>query len=195
MSASILERHAVAEENGEELTPEKLLEMPNGSRYELVDGKLKEHAMGAESSLVATNAVCLLRNHAHGRKLGRCFGSDCGYQAFPHKPGLLRYPDGSFIARGRLPDEKVPKGHIQIAPDLGLEAVSPHDAGEEIEARRIDFMKAGTRLFWVLYPESRTVHVFRHDGTTAVLTENDELRGDDVLPEFACRVSELFEGV
>jgi Uma2 family endonuclease len=56
-------------------------------------------------------------------------------------------------------------------------------------------MKAGTRLFWVLYPESRTVHVFRHDGTTAVLTENDELRGDDVLPEFVCRVSELFEGV
>jgi Uma2 family endonuclease len=193
MSASVLESQPIAELNGEEITPEKLLEMPDGLRCELIDGKLTEHAMGAESSLVATNTIRIVGNHVHERKLGRCFGADCGYQAFPNKPKQVRYPDGSFIARGRLPDERTPKGHVTIAPDWGLEVVSPNDAAEEIELRRIDFMEAGTRLFWVLYPESRTVHVFRQDGTFEVLTESQELHGGDVLPEFVCRVADLFE--
>jgi Uma2 family endonuclease len=193
VSTAILESQPTVDLHGEEITPEKLLEMPDGLRCELIDGKLMEHTMGAESSFVATNAIRILGNHVHGRKLGKCFGADCGYQAFESKPKQVRYPDGSFIARGKLPDDKPPKGHIRIAPDVALEVVSPHDAAEEVEARRIDFLSAGTRLFWVLYPESRTVHVFRHDGSSAVLTANDQLRGDDVLPEFACKVAELFE--
>ena len=193
MSTALQEKDLIAEGDGEALTPEKLLEMPDGTRYELVNGKLKEHAMGAESSLVAANVISLLKQHARPRKLGKVFASDCGYQAFPHNPKQVRKPDGSFIARGRLPDDKAPKGHITIAPDLGLEIVSPNDTAEDIEARRIDFMRAGTRLFWVLYPESRTVHVFHQDGSSVVLTENDELHGEDVLPEFTCKVAELFE--
>ena len=57
MSTALQEKDLIVEDNGEEITPEKLLEMPDGTRYELVNGKLKEHAMGAESSLVAANTV------------------------------------------------------------------------------------------------------------------------------------------
>jgi Uma2 family endonuclease len=193
MSTVLQEKQTVTADNGEEITPEKLLEMIDGPRYELIDGKLKEHPMGAESSLVAANAISLLRQYVRAGKLGKVFSSDCGYQAFPDKPKQVRLPDASFIARGRLPDEKTPKGHVRIAPDLAIEVVSPNDTAEEVEARRIDFLSAGTKVFWVLYPESRTVHVFRHDGSSAVLKETDELKGDDVLPGFQCKVAELFE--
>jgi Uma2 family endonuclease len=193
VSTVLQEKHAIATENGEEITPEKLLEMTDGPRYELINGKLKEHSKGAQSSLVAANVTCLLGQYIWSRELGKFFGSNCGYQAFPGKPKQVRFSDGSFIARGRLPDNRAPKGHVRIAPDLALEVVSPNDTAEDVEARRIDFLSAGTKVFWVLYPESRTVHVFRHDGSSKVLTETDELHGDDALPGFQCKVAELFE--
>ncbi len=193
MSTVLQEKQTVTADNGEEITPENLLEMTDGPRYELIDGKLKEHSKGAQSSLVAVNVICLLGQYVWSRKLGKVFGPNCGYQAFLGKPKQVRFSDGSFIARGRLPDEKAPKGHVRIAPDLALEVVSPNDTAEEVEARRIDFLSAGTNVFWVLYPESRTVHVFRHDGSSKVLNETDELHGDDALPGFQCKVAELFE--
>ena len=35
------------------VTPEELLEMPDGDRYELIDGELVERNTGAESSRIA----------------------------------------------------------------------------------------------------------------------------------------------
>ena len=42
-------------------------------------------------------------------------------------------------------------------------------------------------------PESRSVYVYRPHGSLIVLGENDELLGDDVLPDFRCKIAELFE--
>ena len=35
------------------VTPEELLDIPDGDRYELIDGELVERNMGAESSRIA----------------------------------------------------------------------------------------------------------------------------------------------
>ena len=43
---------AIATENKTRYTPEDLLAMPNGKDYELVDGRLVERNMGAESSWI-----------------------------------------------------------------------------------------------------------------------------------------------
>jgi Uma2 family endonuclease len=63
-----------------------------------------------------------------------------------------------------------------------------------VEAKRVAFLQAGTRLFWVVYPESRTVHVYRQGNNNSLaLAEGDELSGEDVLPGFLCRVAAVFE--
>jgi Uma2 family endonuclease len=193
MSTAILEAKPVLTEAVKEPTPALLLKMEDGHRFELLGGRLVERNMGAESSEVAQNTMRMVGNHAHANKQGKVFGADCGYQIFPDEPKRVRYPDGSFIAFGRLPEDKTPRGYIRIAPDLSIEAVSPHDKAEEIEAKRIEFLKVGTKLLWVIYPESRTVHVFRQSGQPSILTEADELSGEDVLPGFTCRVAQLFE--
>lgn len=180
-------------EEAAEHTPEELLEREDGHRYELIDGRLIERHMGAESSEVAATVIHRVREHARARKLGKVFATDCGYQIFPDEPRRVRYPDMSFVAHGRFPDDRTPAGHVTIPPDLAAEVVSPNDTAEEVEAKRIQFLKAGTRLLWVIYPQSRTVHVYRLDGSCAVLAEGDTLSGEDVLPEFSCRVAELFE--
>jgi Uma2 family endonuclease len=192
MSSHLLEEQDVANGHVGEATPEQLLEREDGHRFELIDGKLVERKMGAWSSQVALNIMGLLREYVHPKKLGKLFGTDCGYQIFADKPNQVRYPDGSFIAKGRLPEDKTPGGYVRIAPDLAVEAVSPNDTAEEVEAKRIAFLRAGVRLLWVIYPESRTVHVYRKGGGAAALEEGDELTGEDVLPGFVCKVADLF---
>jgi Uma2 family endonuclease len=174
-------------------TPEDLLRMPDGHRFELIDGELVERNMGAESSQVAMNLMVRVGFHVRTNKLGKVFAPDCGYQIFPQHPNRVRFADGSFIARGRLPDERTPQGHVMIPPDMAAEVVSPNDTADEVETKRIAYMQAGVRLLWVIYPETRSLHVFRQGGTATLLGPDDELSGEDVLPGFACRVGELFE--
>lgn len=194
MSAALLEHKPVAEANGE-ITPEQLLEMPEGDHYELIDGKLVERHMGAKSNRVAVRVSRFLDEHAQTHGQGHVFSSDCGYRCFDWKPLQVRKPDVSVVVPGRLKDEEIPVGYILIYPDLAVEVVSKNDLADEIEGRRVDFMRAGTRLLWVIYPEFRTVHVFRKDGSALALGENGELGGEDVLPGFACKVAALFEGL
>jgi Uma2 family endonuclease len=176
-------------------TPDDLLRMPDGDRFELVDGHLVERAMGAESSLTAANLIILLGTHAKANQLGRVFAPDCGYQCFPGQPNRLRYPDCSFIARGRLPDDRPPQGHVHIAPDLVVEVVSPNDEAYDVEQRIEDFLRAGVRLLWVVYPNTRRVMVFRPGGNVSRLNETEELTGEDVLTGFRCPVAEIFAGL
>jgi Uma2 family endonuclease len=60
---------------------------------------------------------------------------------------------------------------------------------------RADFLQAGTRLLWVLYPGTRTVYVFRQPTDVTRLIASDDPSGEDVLPGFFCRVEELFNGI
>jgi Uma2 family endonuclease len=192
MRSHLLEEQEVAADGAQEATPEQLLEMEDGHRFELIDGKLVERHMGARASKVIANVIGILRQHVHSQKPGTVFSSECGYQIFPDKPKQVRYPDGSFISSDRLPEDQIPGGHVRVAPDLALEVVSPNDTAEEVETKRIDFLGAGVRLVWVIYPENRTVHVYRKGGGAAVLNKDDELSGEDVLPGFVCKVAELF---
>jgi len=75
------------------------------------------------------------------------------------------------------------------------EVISPNDTAEDMEQRIADFMSVGTRLFWVVYPATRTVWVLRGDGSARCLTEQQELSGEDVIPGFTCPVASLFAGI
>src|SRR5438105_9274945 len=108
-------------------TPKDLLTMPEGERFELVDGRLVEKKMGAESSWIANLLAVSITQFVQRHGLGWVFNSECGYQCFPNDPHRVRKPDVSFVARGRLPGDSVPGGHISVAPDLAVEGTSPND--------------------------------------------------------------------
>jgi len=162
-------------------------------RYEFIDGQLREKPhMGAEANRVVTVLISLLANYVAAHKLGLVFSQTCGYQSFRRDPRKVRKPDASFIARGRLENDHPPRGHINIAPELVVEVVSPSGLAEEIDMRVADYLAAGVKLLWVIYPATRAIVVFRKDGNGARLTEGQELRGEDTIPGFACRVDALF---
>jgi Uma2 family endonuclease len=160
--------------------------------FELIDGQLKEKSMGMEAGAVGARILSLLQTHVKAHSLGHVINSECGYQIFADRPTRIRKPDGSFVAHGKLPDEKLFRGHSRVPPDLAFEVVSPNDGAEEINERMLDFLGAGTRLLWVLYPSTRTIQVFRPGGGAAHLAPTDALSGEDVVPGFSCLVGEVF---
>jgi len=54
-----------------------------------------------------------------------------------------------------------------------------------------DFLAAGARLVWVIDPERMEARVYRQDGSLAVLGEDDALDGEDVLPGFRCKLTQI----
>jgi Uma2 family endonuclease len=175
-----------------EITPEDLLAMPDGKDYELVDGRLVERNMGSISSWIGGEIFFLIRSYLKEHPIGLLWVADNGFQCFPDKPGKVRKPDVSFIKHGRLPGDRMPRGYVRIRPDLAVEVVSPNDLAAEVDEKLHEYLKAGVPLVWVVNPDVRIVRVHRADLSGAFLTENDELSGEDVLPGFRCRVSDLF---
>ena len=173
-------------------TPEELQRLPDNNNYELIDGRLVEKDMGGEASFVGWRIGTLVGRYLDDHPCGWGLQSNAGYQCFPHRPNLVRKPDVSFIRRGRLPGERIPRGNIRIAPDLAVEVVSPNDLYYEVDEKVTEYLHAGVSLVWVVNPDARTVHVYRPDQTVSRLDAGDELDGGTVLPGFRCRVAELF---
>jgi len=176
-------------------TPDDLLALPDYGRFELIDGQLAERKMGATSSYVATNLLILIGYFVRSNNLGLVFQADCGYQIFAEDPSRVRFADGSFIRRGRLPGDRPPQGHCRAAPEIVIEAVSPDDTAYEIEDKIAQWLGAGVRLVWVIYPETHRVQVHRADGTVTKLQSEEQLVGEDVVPGFQCQVAEVFQGL
>ena len=59
-----------------EYTPDDLLRMPGGDRFELVDGQLVERNMGQVSSWVGGETLAVLREFVREHKLGWVFPAD-----------------------------------------------------------------------------------------------------------------------
>jgi Uma2 family endonuclease len=174
------------------LTVADLEAMPDEEDYELIDGRLvAKPPMGNASDLIATRLTYLLSGHCEANPLGWVFG-ETGYQCFPDNPFLLRKPDASFVRFGRYPGEQIPEGYTKFAPDFVAEVISPNDLAEDVEIKIEQFLAAGVRMIWVIYPKTRTAYVYRGDLSVARFRADDELSGEDVVPGFRCRVGDLF---
>jgi Uma2 family endonuclease len=165
-------------------------DVPDG--FELVDGRLVEMPMGAESGIVAGELHYRLRSYLETKPIGKAIPGDIGFRCFPHRPRLLRKPDAAYIAAGRLPGEVVPKGDFRIAPDLVVEVISPNDLAEAVQEKVEDYLAAGVRLIWVIYPTQRTATVYSPTAC-AYVPRGGELSGGDVIPGFQCRLEDILQ--
>lgn len=156
---------------------------------ELSRGMLvREPPPGARHGVVASDLFAALQGHPEVVECGRLvFNSGFLLQ---DDPPTWRMPDVAWIARERLPAE-VPTTSWRLAPDLAVEVVSPGNRTSDMQQRALDYLDAGTRLFWVVDPESRSVMVYRSRSDIRLLTEDDELTGEDVMPSFRLRLSAL----
>jgi Uma2 family endonuclease len=175
------------------LTPDDLLQMGSaGKGYELVNGELKEIEVSAESSFIAGEICTLLKNHCKARQPGWVFPEGTGFRCFPDDVGRVRKPDTCYIALPRYAVDRFrSEGFVTVVPDLIVEVVSPNDIAREVEEKRLEWLDAGVREVWIVYPESRSVYVHRAGGGYALLRAADPIT-TPLLPEFSVTVAEFF---
>ncbi len=173
-------------------TPEDLLAMPDRGRYELVGGQLLERNVSIESSIIAAAVNARLALCVLAQRLGWVFQADGGLQIFAGNPGKVRFGDGAFISRGRSP-ERPGHGHLRVAPELVIKVISPNDEAADVNAKVREYLGAGVLLVWVIYPDSRSIDVYRASAHNSQLAEGDELSGEDVVPGFSMPVRDVFE--
>ena len=178
------------------VTAEELLTMPDGKDFELVNGELVERNMSWESERIGSRLIVLIGSFSLEHDCGEVNGSNAGFRCFeeiyPDDPDRLRKPDVSYISVDRVPKKPIVKGHCPIVPDLAVEVVSPNDLSEEVEEKVDEYLRAGVRLVWVVYPQTKLIRVHRANGTVQDLHLHEELSGEDVIPGFRCPVSEVF---
>lgn len=175
------------------ITAQQLLQLPDdGYRYELVAGELlRMPPAGAEHGGIALNIGALLRAHVKARNLGMTCAAETGF-VLQRNPDLVRAPDVSFVATARFPAEGIPRGYWPTAPDLAVEVVSPNDRSEDVQGKVAEYLSAGTRMVWVVYPKTQMVFVYRSPSAVQALNADEEISGEDVVPGFSCRVEEFF---
>ena len=175
------------------VTAEELEQMPDNAHIELVKGEIvKMTPAGHEHGEIALAIGSLLREFVRRHKLGKTYGAETGF-ILSHNPDTVRAPDAAFVSAERAAKQKRREGFFDGAPDLAVEVVSPEDTVEEVDAKVLEYLQSGTKLVWIVHPKTQTITAYRSLDKVRVLTANDTLDGDDVLPGFAVPVKEIFE--
>lgn len=158
--------------------------------YELIDGVLVEKVMGAKESLLACILIRLLGNHLAVNPLGVVLGEAGMLQL---RPRLVRIPDVSFISWDQMPNGEFPSEPVpHLYPDLAVEVLSRSNTHGEMTLKVSEYFEAGTRLVWIIDPETQTAEVYTAPDECRRLKTAQSLDGSDVLPGFKLPLKELF---
>jgi Uma2 family endonuclease len=180
--------------SAKKLTPDDLLRLPDqGMGFELVNGELRELNPSLLSSFVAGKVLAHLAKHVKTNSPGWVTGAGASYRCFPNDPDKVLRADTAFHRLDRLTAAQVvAEGHCTVVPDLVVEVVSPNDLADEVNDKRAEWLDAGVRLVWVVYPVRQQVHAFQAGGPVRLFGPADALTAEPVLPEFRVPVAELF---
>ena len=108
--------------------------------------------------------------------------------------GRSRVPDVAVYLWHRIP--RLANGRIANrfteAPDIAVEIVSPDQTASELFDKCIWYVKNGVQIALLVDPDRDTVFRFRPESLPDVLTGDDRIDLDSVLPGFELTVSQLF---
>lgn len=179
---------------GIRMTADDLLRLPDdGMRRELIAGELHEMpSAGGEHGYVGGSALGELRAFLkqHPEIGGGFFAAETGFR-LSSDPDTVRAPDVAYVGPDRLAKARA-RGFPELAPDFVVEVVSPNDTAAEIQQKMDEWLQAGVRLAWVLFPATRSAMTYLADGTVHLLHADDTIMAEPVLPGFACRLGDLF---
>jgi Uma2 family endonuclease len=158
--------------------------------YETVNGTQVEKKVGAPEVLLA--------NEIH-RVLAPFARPDLGWSfvelAFELPVvGNERKPDVAFLSYGRWPrDRRFPRANaLPVAPDIAVEVVSPYELTWATLTKVEEYFRAGVAQVWMFLPHIGRVYVYTSPTAIRILSRDDELTGEPVLPGFRLPLADLF---
>lgn len=165
------------------VTADELLRRPSdGYCYELVNGELRRMSpAGHVHGRVALNVATSLAAHVKSNALGRAYAAETGFK-LASNPDHVRAPDVAFVSAERAARVPDGPGFFPGPPDLAVEVISPTDTFADVEAKVLDWLRAGARMVLVVNPVARTATLYRSLSEVLVITEGGTIDGGDVVP-------------
>ncbi len=165
------------------------------TRYEIVDGELLvTRAPHWKHQIVVDNACFALKSWSRFTKLGVVVSA----------PGVIFgdsdnvIPDVVWISKERLEDILDHHGHLTAALDLVVEVLSA-GFGQERRDRELKlklYSAQGVYEYWIMDWRRKSIQIYRRENATLVLVstlfENESI-SSPLLPDFVCKLSEIFE--
>jgi len=141
---------------------DRLFELRQGRVIEMPRPK-KPHG------IICAQITSLLSRYAEGRGIGYVECNDTGV-ILQEVPETVVGPDVAYFTDITTFDEVAPKWS-ETPPILAVEVLSPTDRPSKVSEKVQDYLSGGVRVVWVVDYEERSVTVYRHDRTHAVLKE------------------------
>jgi Uma2 family endonuclease len=162
-------------------------------RYEVVNGQYVElPPMSAREVDVASELVGNMRPFSKKQKLGRVV-SEMLFHLADDLPE--RRPDVALVSVERWPlTRPVPATNAwAVVPNLAVEVISPTNTWDEIIGKIGEYFRAGVQRVWVVVTSAEQVHVYDSPTQVRILTRDQELTDETLLPGFRLPLSQLFE--
>lgn len=172
------------------ITAEEFLTMPaDGRRRELIHGEIRTMSpAGFEHGQIAMLVGASLSSYVRERGIGTVTAAETGF-ILRRDPDTVRAPDVGFVSRERV---VATHGFFPGAPDLAIEVVSPGDTYSEVDAKVLDWLRAGARMVIVIDPQKKSAVVHRSVNETLRVGVDGILDGGDVVPGWKLPLAELF---
>ncbi len=172
---------------------EDFFHSPLSKNHELIEGELIETmSTGFVHGVVAQRIGRFIGNFVSEHQLGEVAAAETG---FIMGEKTYRGADGAFISNENLEKHGYPQGFFPVAPDIAIEVVSPNNTSEEMMEKVNLYLENGSRIVWIIYPQTRVITVYRQNNVVSLLRENDTLDGEEILPGFRLSVAELFANI
>ena len=164
----------------------------NRDKYcELERGEIVEMSRpGKLHGLVCANVTRILGNFTVQRKKGYVCSNDTGV-VVERDPDTVRGPEVLFFEDAKRIEDMEEK-YGETPPLLAVEVLSPNDTTGKLMRRVREQLRFGTQLIWVLDPDAKNVIVYRSGKEDSIVEQTEALTGEDVPPDFRCKVAEFF---
>ena len=107
------------------------------------------------------------------------------------QPDTVYCPAISFFDSGS-PFAQSDQVIASIVPRLVIEVASANDRRAEMRTRTLAYMQLGVEMIWVPDPVKKELQVIEKNAPTLALGERQILAGNQTLPEFRMKVSDVF---
>lgn len=173
------------------ISGEELFVMPNIGSAELINGEIVHrmpagHVHGLLEALLASS----LFNFVYPRQIGQVLAGEVGIYT-RRNPDSVRAADVAFISNERL-QQVQSRSFLDISPELIVEIMSPDDRWSEIHKKLTEYFAVDVTLIWIVDPKLEQIHVYRSLDDVTRLTKDDNLTGENILPEFSVPLTEIF---
>lgn len=101
-------------------------------------------------------------------------------------------PDAAFVKAVSLPVRISPERYLETIPELIVEVRGKNDTKAYLARKVADYLAVGVQIVWVIDPDEATVTEHRPSADQRLLSRNETLQCDDIIPGFRLPLAELF---